>query len=237
MDEIENPKADAASQEQDSTKGDESNSVPKYTELEYRKAMKKASEDAVAKYGDRIKRETLDPITKERDTFKTERDSLKVQFEAVKSEMSEVTKEIADLKETLETLDSEDAGRVKQIIREKQRELTDLKAQKEALAEPAKEVAKWKRDQLITSVADEYGLKTQEQLKAFREAADDLNRNTREELLAMARHLKLSVKEEVKEEVQPHVPFSSKNSGSVKDFDNMTPKEKIEYGLAHPSKK
>jgi len=233
VDEIENPKTDAASQEQDSTKGDESNSIPKYTELE----RKKAIEDAIAKYGDRIKREKLDPITHERDTFKAERDEFRGKYESLSVETSEKTKEITDLKETLETLDSEDAGRVKQIIREKQRELTDLKAQKEALAEPAKEVAKWKRDQLITSVADEYGLKTQEQLKAFREAADDLNRNTREELLAMARHLKLSVKEEGKEEVQPHVPFSSKNSGSVKDFDNMTAKEKIEYGLAHPSKK
>lgn len=83
---------------QDLPKDDESNSkdTPKnYTEKEYLKGI----EDAIAQYGDRIKREKIDPITQERDTFKANADKVTI-HEA----------RIADLEADLEEAIGEDAN-------------------------------------------------------------------------------------------------------------------------------
>ena len=66
LDEIPTTEKDATLEGQDSSKTQDSNSEKTLTESD----AKKRVEDAVAQYGDRIKRETIDPITRERDTFK-----------------------------------------------------------------------------------------------------------------------------------------------------------------------
>ena len=71
LDEIKKPEKDATPKGQDSSKAKESNSnqTPvNFTEAEHIKGI----EDAIAQYGDRVKREQINPITKERDTLKSQ---------------------------------------------------------------------------------------------------------------------------------------------------------------------
>ncbi len=186
-------------------------------------------------------------IKTERDTYKTqltevskERDTFKGQVDSLTTEIADTKKEITDLTATIETLNSEDAAKVKQLIKDRERELSDLKTKKKNLEPLEQEVTKFKRDQEVYAVAYEYGLQTSEDLDAFMEAADDLGINDRGKLESLAKHRGLKLKEESEEkepEEESGKPLDSGHSkGGGPDFDNMTPKEKIEYGLKHPKK-
>jgi len=133
MDEITDPKVDPTPQGQDLPKGEESNSKeePKhYTEQEHRKAI----EDAIAQYGDKVKREKIDPITQERDTFKS-------QAEKVANSLKDTENRIADLESDLEQAISDDAelrdiAKIKKDLRsERDRAREESRAEKDSLAE------------------------------------------------------------------------------------------------------
>lgn len=175
-------------------------------------------------------------VTKERDTFKGQLDSLTAEIAEHKQNIESLTKEI----DALSAEGPEGGRKLAELRKERERELNEAKTLKASVSETVKEAAKFKRDQLVYAVAAEHGQETPKQLDAFMEAADDLNRNTREELTAMAKYLILTVKEETEpkeEEFNPHVPDSGRNSGGGIDFDSLSPREKIEEGLKRNQKK
>ncbi len=88
---------------QDSPKENESNSqqTPRiYTEAEHKKAV----EDAIAQYGDRIKRERIDPIAKELETFK-------LQVQNKDTDIADNTAEIDRLQARIDDMASNDPER------------------------------------------------------------------------------------------------------------------------------
>jgi len=95
MDEIQDPNADPTQEGQDLPKGKESNSPePKtYDEATHKKAI----EDAIAQYGDKIKREKLDPVIKERDTYKTQAEQNLASLKAIQGERDELNTRIDEM--------------------------------------------------------------------------------------------------------------------------------------------
>ena len=93
MDEIETQQADSTLEGQNLPEGAESNSkeTPKhYTEEEHRKAI----EDAVAQYGDKVKQEKIDPIAVERDGFKAQVEQFKSDAEEAATAREESEKRV-----------------------------------------------------------------------------------------------------------------------------------------------
>ncbi|KKN00163.1 hypothetical protein LCGC14_1140570 [marine sediment metagenome] len=147
MDEIKKPEADPTPKGQDLPKGDESNStkVPgNITPEEHKKGI----EDAVAQYGDRIKRETIDPITQERDTFKAQAEQAVKDAKDATATLEETRSHISDLESDIEAFDEDtedpnkltklrkelrDArGKVREEFRDKENALEELRKTTEA---------------------------------------------------------------------------------------------------------
>ena len=137
-DEIKDPVVDPTPG-QDSPKGDESNSTttPNYTEEQYRKGI----EDAIAQYGDKVKREKIDPIATERDTFKNQVEQLRSDVEDTTTTREESEKRISELETDLGTAtenepDLKEIQRIKKELRtERETARQERRTEKQANAE------------------------------------------------------------------------------------------------------
>ncbi len=188
MDEIKDPKADPTPG-QDLTKGDESNSTTpqNYTEEQYRKGI----EDAIAQYGDKVKREKIDPIATERDTFKNQVEQLKFDAEDATTSREESERRISGLESDIEvaTEDNVDLKEIQKIKKElrverdtaRQERRTErqanaelkrtLEGDREKWAETVTEAQAAKFEVDVFEIAEEYEGGTSERLKALCEKA------------------------------------------------------------------
>ena len=190
-----------------------------YTESEYKRAVGTA--------GQKLKAD-LDAVTAERDT-------LRGQLATITEEITEAKASIEDLTKQIDVEAGEDPERkgLIKLRKDKEAELKALKVERAAVAETAKENIKFKRDQLVYAVADEYGT----DYDRFMANADRLKANDRESLVAVAETMGLKLKVEVESEIEPHIPASGKTSGGGIDLDALSPREKIEKGLEQKKKK
>ena len=124
------------------------------------------------------------------DTVTTERDTLKSQLDSVTAEITEAKESIASLTKDIEAMSEDDPDKhaVVKLRRDKETELKALKKERTELDGPRKEIAQWKRDQLVYTVADEYASPTGDKIDmdSFKKAADRLKLSDRDELEALA---------------------------------------------------
>jgi len=156
-DEIKNQEVDSTPG-QDSPIEDESNSkvTPKtYTEDEHRKGI----EDAIAQYGDRIKQEKIDPITKERNAFKTQVEQLTSDAEDAATAREESENRVSELEADLETAtegvpDLDEIRKLKKELRaEREKARQEAKDEKKANAE-LKRTLEGEREEWAGTVAE-----------------------------------------------------------------------------------
>jgi DNA gyrase/topoisomerase IV subunit A len=179
-----------------------------------------------------------------------ERDSLKTKLETKENELSVIGTEIEDLQKKLDDMSSDDPARfdvVKELkaAREERKQLrtekATLKTEKDTLEEDKKEVAKWKRDQLVFTVADEYVTADGEAVdfNSFMTAADKFELSSRETLTALAETLGFKLKTQPGTE-QPKAPkpYSGKTDGGFSESleelmkvktKNLTYQERLEH--------
>ena len=144
--------ADPTLKGQDLLEGNESNSI---TLVEHKKAL----EDAIAQYGDRIKKEKIDPIAKERDDFKSQVSQFKSQVEEAAITLKETESRISDLESDLETategnVDFAEIQKIKKELRtEREKARQEARAEKEANAE-LKKTLEAEREQWAETVAE-----------------------------------------------------------------------------------
>ncbi len=158
LDEIKKPEVDPTLKGQDLPKGDESNSKeePKlYSEKEHLKKV----EDAIAQYGDRIKQEKIDPITQERDTYKSQAEQATKDVKDA-TDAHEVTKgRIEDLESDLEEAigndeDLIDIKKIKTELRlERDKARQEARDERDAIAE-LKKTAEAEREEWAGTVAE-----------------------------------------------------------------------------------
>ena len=161
MDEINDSKADLTSG-QDSPEGNESNSTTtqNYTEEQYRKGI----EDAIAQYGDRVKREKIDPIATERDTFKTQVEQLRFDAEEATTSREDSEKRISELETDLETTtesepDLKEIQRIKKELRtERETARQERRTERQANAD-VKKALEADREKWAGTVAEAQGAK------------------------------------------------------------------------------
>ena len=140
---------------QDLPEGDESNSnTPQTITLE---EHRKKVEDAVAQYGDKVKQEKIDPITKERDTFKTQAEQATTRLEDTNVRVKDLEKDLDDA--IGEDADLRDIAKVKQALRaERDQAKIDVRAERDAVAE-LKKTTEAERLQWAETVAEAQGFK------------------------------------------------------------------------------
>jgi len=134
--------------------GDESNSKPKhYTEKEHRKGI----EDAIAQYGDKVKQEKIDPIAKERDTFKTQAEQAATSLEETKAKITDLE---ADLEQAIgEDADLLDIKKIKTELRtERDKARQEIRVEREVVAE-LKRATEAEREQWAGTVAEAQAFK------------------------------------------------------------------------------
>jgi len=234
MDEIKKPEEDATLKGQDFPPGKESNSgqTPRtFTQEEHNKGV----EDGIAQYGDRIKREQIDPITKERDTLKTE-------VGKYETKLTDVREELGKLEQRIEELASDDPE-MKNVekranqLREQERTLKDrtrdAEAKEAANTESQIRIDKWDRDQDVYKVADEFVTASGEDVDkdSFMANADQFNVIGKDKLVDLAKALGYKPKEGTPSPVTQVKPYSGKTSGGADDFSNLSPREKIDKGI------
>ena len=227
VDEIKKPKGDAVTQ--DSLKKKESNlqTTPRnYTEAEHLKGI----EDAIAQYGDKIKRERIDPIT-------TERDSLKSQVSNNTTDLADNKTEIEKLRARVSDLTSEDPEKFKAVtkLNEAEDERTRLKGverelatREVSLAESKNEMVAWKRDQLVYTVADEYVTADGKDVSpdSFKLAADKFNLSDKEALVSLAETMGLKPKIALPVSA-PLTPYKVVTDGGSDNIAGMSPKDRV----------
>ncbi len=196
MDEIKDPKADPTPG-QDLPKGDESNSkTPQTITLE---EHRKKVEDAVAQYGDKVKQEKIDPITKERDGFKAQAEQATTRLEDTNIKIKDLEKDLDDA--IGEDADLRDIAKIKQALRaERDQARLDVRAEKEAVAELRKtteterlqwagtvaEAQAFKFDGELAKLVDEYDGDTTANFNRLKTACDKAGIKTKEGAEAIA---------------------------------------------------
>lgn len=190
------------------------------------KTYRQAEVDALlGKAGQRIQAK-LDAIT-------TERDTLKSQVDPLTAEITEAKEAIATLTRDIEAMSDGDPDKqaVLKLRKEKEGELKAAKAERAAIAEGQKEVAQWKRDQLVYSVADEYVKAdgTAVDMDSFKTAADKFKLSDQEGLVNLAETMGLKPKAEIPEETKtaPVKPYSGKSDGGGDNIGGMSPRDRI----------
>ena len=157
MDETKVLDADPTPKGQDLPEGNESNSTE--TQTITLKEHRKAIEDAISKYGDRIKQEKIDPIAKERDTFKNQVEQFKSDAEDATTAREESEKRISELETDLETATegSEDFTEIQKIKKElrteREKARQEARAEKEVNAE-LKKTLEAEREEWAETVAE-----------------------------------------------------------------------------------
>jgi len=174
--------ADPTLKGQDLPTGDESNSITL-------KEHKKALEDAIAQYGDRIKKEKIDPIAKERDDFKSQVSQFKSQVEEATSTLKETEARITDLEADLETAtegdtDLAEVQKIKKELRaEKEKARQEARTEKEANAE-LKKTLEAEREEWAETVADAQAAKFEvDVFEIAEEYVDDAGKDIKSERL------------------------------------------------------
>lgn len=187
----------------------------------------------MGKAGQRIQAK-LDAILVERDTFKT-------QAETLTAEITEARESIASLTSDIETMseDNPDRDAVVKLRKQKEAELKVLRAERAEIAPAKAEITKWKRDQLVYTVSDEFATANGEDVDkdSFMTAADKFKLSGRDELETLAETMGFKLKSEIPEEPPkadnpPLTPFSATtHGGGGWDTTQHTTKENIEEGL------
>lgn len=202
------------------------------------RTYKQSEVDALlGKAGTRIQAK-LDAVTNERNTFKSQLDSLTAEIAEAKDSMETLTKDIEAM-----TRDDPDKQFMVKLRKEKEAELKAAKAERAKIAEEAKEVVQWKRDQLVYTVASEFvtSSDTEVDMDTFKKAADKLKLGDREGLEILAETLGYKSKSETEEEppkrVVPGVkPYSGKTDGGGGGFtrEQITKMPMEEYAKLRP---
>ena len=168
----------------------------------------------LGKAGQRIQAK-LDAVTGERDTFKSQSETLTAEITEAKESIASLTKEIEAMSE-----DNPDKDAVVKLRKAREAELRAAKAERAKIADSVNEVTKWKKDQLVYTVADEFVTATGENvdMDSFMTAADKFKLSGREELEALAETMGFKPKSELsvepKElEVPPVKPYSGVTEG------------------------
>ncbi len=202
------------------------------------RTLKQSEVDALlGKAGQRIQAK-LETVTAERDTLKSQVGGLTAEITEAKESIEALTKDIEAMSEN----DPDKQALVKRR-KEQEAELKTLKTERAEIAGDRSEIATWKRDQLVYTVADEFVTATGADIDkdSFKNAADKLKLGGREELETLAETMGLKPKGEVEQspedKTQPLITYSGKTSGGTDDDSNLSPREKIEKGLAKLTKK
>ena len=171
----------------------------------------------MGKAGGRMKAQ-LELVTKERDDFRAKHESATKAHGELNSQITQAKEQIDTLNNTLDSLDSEDAGKVRQTIREWEKRLNSLNEREKNLVPREERVNSFERVELIYAVADEYGLDEPDAKDKFKAAADRLGIKEREGLMTLAETMNLKLRdeeEEPEETPKPKAPkpYSGKSSG------------------------
>jgi len=167
------------------------------------------------------------------DAITTERDALKGQLVTVTTEIAEAKESIASLTTDIETMSDGDPDKqtVLKLRKAKEAELKALKAERDAILPEKQEVAKFKRDQLVYTVADDY-VKADGKpvdLNSFMTAADRFKLSVREELETLADTLGFKPKDEA--EGTPKTPpvkaYSGRSEGGGEDIGSLPPLQRM----------
>ncbi len=195
----------------------------------------------LGKAGGKMKAQ-LELVSRERDDFRAKHESATKTQQDLNSQIEKANEEIKTLMDSFESLNSEDAVKVRQIIRDWEKRGSALEEREKALAPREERVNNSERVELIYTVADEYGLDDPDAKDKFKAAADRLNIKDREGLIILAETMNLEIREESAEESEkpkPKAPkpFSGKSEGgspyfSRKQFDPNT-KEGRAFFVAH----
>ncbi len=193
----------------------------------------------LGKSGGRMKAQ-LELVTREREEYRQKHESATKTHSELNGQITEAREEIKTLRNSLEELNSEDAGKVRRLIKDWQDKLSGLKERENQLVPREERVNTFERTELIYAVADDYGLDEAEAKDKFKAAADRLKLNDRDGLTALAESMNLQLREEEAEppkKPKAPKPYSGKSEGgtpyfSRKQFDPTT-KEGRKFWLQH----
>ena len=196
------------------------------------KTYRQSEVDALlGRAGQKVKA-NLETVTTERNTLKSELGTLTAEITEAKDKITSLTKDIEAMSE-----DDPDKHGLVQRRKELEAELKSAKAERTAIADSKKEVDKWKRDQRVYSVADEFvtadGLEIDKD--SFMKSADKFKLTELEELEALAEDKGFKRKSETPE-VEPATlkPYSGITEGGRFDVSKLSAREKVQYALTHP---
>lgn len=244
LDEIQKKEEDSTSKGQDSLKGKESNSkdTPNITLKEHEKGI----EDAIAQYGDRVKQEKIDPITKERDTFKAQAEEATTTLEETKGRITDLE---ADLEQAIgEDVDQLDIQKIKKDLRtERENAKKEAKAERDAISELRKtlesereewagtvaEAQTFKFDGELARLVDDYDGDVTANFTKLKTACDKAGVKTKEGAEAIAETFLTKKVEEPELLDDPGVT----SGGGGWNPEEHTPKENIDKGLEKLKKK
>jgi len=252
MDEIKDPVVDPTPG-QDLSKGDESNStIPQTITLE---EHRKGIEDAVAQYGDKVKQEKIDPIAKERDTFKAQVEQLRSDAEEATTAREESEKRISELETDLETAtesepDFAEIQKIKKELRtEREKARQEARDEKKANAE-LKRTLEAEREQWAGTVAEAQAAKFEvDVFEISEEYVDESGKDIKpERLKALCEKAGQTKREDIqaladvlwakkgKEKVPVLEGDSGVTSGGSENLSGLSPRQKIERGLKKQTK-
>ncbi len=210
-----------------------------HTETESPKLYSQAELDAkLGRAGGKMKAQ-LELVIKERDDFRDKHQSATKTHEELNAKITAAQDEIETLKSTLESLNSEDTGKVLQNIRDWEKKLNNLTERERNLTPREERVNNFERTELIYTVADEYNLDDPEAKDKFKAAADRLGIKERDGLITLAETMNLKLREEEESETAPAEkkpkapkPFSGKPEGGAPYFSRAQFDPKTKEGRA-----
>ena len=189
--------------------------VEEHTKGESPKMYTQEELDArLGKSGGKMKAQ-LEFVTRERDDFRTKHEMATRAYGELSSQITGAKEEIETLKSTLEGLESQDATKVRQTIRDWEKKLANLTEREKNLSPREERVNTFERTELIYAVADEYGLDDAGAKDRFKAAADRLKIQDRDGLITLAETMELNKRDEEEPEkpIKAPVPFSGKSVG------------------------
>ena len=133
-------------------------------------------------------------------SLETERDNLRGQVEDKESKLKVATDKLESLKTQIDELASDDPDKLNLVKKLREAEgameqatakLKEAEAKEASIAESQQEITKWKRDQLVYTVADEFVTANGEPIDfdSFMSAADKFKLGEREDLVLLAETL------------------------------------------------
>jgi len=185
-------------------------------------------------------------IGREKKLVEFERDQLKTQIKSFENKVTDHQEELASLEKRIAELASNDpelnnlekrAKEVREQERQAKAKLHDAEAKEAEIAEAKNEIATWKRDQLIYSVADDFVTVDGSNVgfDSFKARADLFNISEKEALVALAETMGFKPKTEGEPETKsPSTgrPYSGVTSGGTSFVRNKAnPTETLIHGF------